>query len=401
MTRVLFAWELGAGLGHINRLTAIAAEFAQRGMEPVFVTTNPAAMAKAAARRLAQAPVVPVFAWAGIASRNPATAPTHTLADILWLLGGDLAEPMKARLDFWRRQIRHWSPRLIVADGAPMALAAAAGRIPTIAVGNAYAIPPLLPDLPPIRPWAEAVDAVSRHHEILLRRTFADIGISSPLFDEFGLSALFHGTRTHIGGLSLFDPYARRAARHIEAPVNLSLGAPPSRRDGLKAPHTAYVYLRNSRPSWNLMPALFRKIGIKAQVYAPDIDTGLKDAFIAAGATMLDAYFDYGAILPKVDLFVHQGSLGGCIAALYYGTPQLALSANLENLIYARAVTAVHAGAGLSSTDSGDPDKLETALVLAIGRADPSRWRVDRPALQRALATDGLSAIVRSAQALL
>ncbi len=401
MTRVLFAWELGAGLGHINRLTAIAAAFAQRGLEPVFVTTNPAAMAKAAARRLAAAPVVPVIAWSPIASRNPGTAPTHTLADILWLLGGDLAEPMKARLDFWRQQIRHWSPDLIVADGAPLALAAAAGRIPSIAVGNAYAIPPLLPALPPIRPWAEAIGEVSRQRENLLRRTFDDIGVSGPLWSEFGVSSLFHGTRTHIGGLSLFDPYARRAARRVEAPVNLSLTAPPARRERSQTPPTAYVYLRKSRPSWSRMPGLFRKYGIKGLVYAPDLDSALKEAFVAAGAEMLDAYFDYGAILPKVDLFVHQGSLGGCIAALYYGTPQLALSANLENLIYGRAVAAVQAGAALSSTDSNDPEKLDKAFALAVGRADTSRWRVDRPGIERALAADGLDAILGSARALL
>ncbi len=403
MKRILFAWELGSGLGHVNRLCTIANALAQAGAEPVFITADHAATAKVAARILPAAPVIPNERWLATRDRNPTATPTHTIADILWLLGGDSPERMAARLAFWRQQIAQWKPSLIVADSAPMALAAAAGRVPTIAVGNAFSIPPLLPALPPIRPWEASVPDLSRQRETLLLRTLEGVGIAGPAWRQFGISSLYHGTRTHIGSLPAFDPYRSRAARKIDAPVNLTLQAPSPRPHAEDSPRLAYVYLVDrERPSWYRLADLFRKYGLKASIYAPRIATALKHDFAAAGNEILDAPIDYGAILPKVHVFVHQGGVGGCIAALHYGTPQLVLSSNLENLINARGVTGLRAGAGLSIKEADDPAVLERALAQAlVERADPSRWHVDLEAVRARLASDSLGAIVRSANALM
>ena len=143
MARILIGWELGANTGHIVKIAGIAAELVARGHEPVL-----AAPAHRAPRRPAmqvwQAPLWPTqLATLSRSARDHAGDDgRHPGGARPWRHGGD------ARADrrVGRASSRRCAPDLVVAEFAPGLMMAAQGRVPLLALGTGFSLPP--PHLP-------------------------------------------------------------------------------------------------------------------------------------------------------------------------------------------------------------------------------------------------------------
>lgn len=130
-------WELGAGNGHTTRLLELAASLSVRGHEPICAPQQIGPFAAHWPTR--QAPVWPRLL--GPLIRRFPQRPA-TMGDVLAYLGLDDPDAMAAMIMAWDRIILDERPDVIVTDYAPMLQLAAKGRVPTLAMGTGFTLPP-------------------------------------------------------------------------------------------------------------------------------------------------------------------------------------------------------------------------------------------------------------------
>src|SRR6185503_10498015 len=157
MARVLCAWELGSGLGHIGRIVPIARELRALGHEVVMVLRDSAYM------HITRADGFDTLAAPLLHEPRNANPQPLSLSDILLNLGYDDVRALRGALQGWHSLLRLVKPAIVMADYAPMALAASGmARIPRITVGSGFALPPPGNPIPALRPGSATDPAVLR-----------------------------------------------------------------------------------------------------------------------------------------------------------------------------------------------------------------------------------------------
>ncbi len=140
-TKVLFAAELGANLGHVMPLSRLAKQLKLEGIQPIFATSNLEAAKIALADTdiiFAQAPVWP--SWHVLGGNQDGHA---SYLDVLAQIG--FADPNKLTsiLGAWKTLIELIQPNVVVLDHSPaLSVLLNALKIPVIAVGNGFTLPP-------------------------------------------------------------------------------------------------------------------------------------------------------------------------------------------------------------------------------------------------------------------
>ncbi len=152
MSRILFAWELGGGYGHLAPFAPIADRLLARGHELTIAAQDlERAHAVFGSRpvRIAQAPFCGK-SYGGLAD------PPLNYAEILMRYGYLDAPLLAGLVRAWRDLLDLAGAEVLVADHAPTALLAALGRgLPRALFGNPFAVPPPLAPTPSMRSWIE------------------------------------------------------------------------------------------------------------------------------------------------------------------------------------------------------------------------------------------------------
>lgn len=139
--KVLLGWELGAGQGHIQRLTAIASHLAAQGWEPIF------ALKSYDLKGIDfpwQSLVPPCLPFSG-------REDSYRFADILATFGFEQVDLLRAHLHDWQTILKTVNPQLVIADHAPGLVLAAHGLLPIVTVGSHFAVPPPVEEFPIFR----------------------------------------------------------------------------------------------------------------------------------------------------------------------------------------------------------------------------------------------------------
>lgn len=204
MKTVLFAWELGEGLGHVSPLLAIAdalvAAGPTRGREirPVFALCEPVFGREAVAPR--GWPVLPAPRMTELDDIRTRGA---SYADLLAIFGFGRKRELSLAVAAWDDLFALVAPDLVVADHSPTACLAARGRLPLVVTGSGYFAPPV--DLPAF-PALIADAPVTQNQAVLLdtvNAVLADRG-AAPLQR---LPQLLEGDGRAVLTLPHFDPY--------------------------------------------------------------------------------------------------------------------------------------------------------------------------------------------------
>ena len=139
MAKILFAWELGGGVGHLVKIRTLALALHRRGHELYFAVKD----LDSALRVLHDVPIAGVFAAPLVARRLPGPPqPTECYPEILLQDGyGDVGR-ISGALRAWQSLIQLIQPQAIICEHAPGAmLAVHALRLPYVLLGTGFTCP--------------------------------------------------------------------------------------------------------------------------------------------------------------------------------------------------------------------------------------------------------------------
>jgi hypothetical protein len=356
---VLFAWELGGGLGHIQRLLAVASELAARGHRVVF-----------ALRRVENADIITRALPGAKLLRAPvhvsgpdarARGVAYNYSDVLHRCGYDAAENIGPVASQWRELLQTVAPAVVVADHSPTVVLAAAGRVPVIHIGSGFATPPVGRSFLALHPPSSS-GAKEREAEVIRSIHEVHERLGTPALKRVGdLLGLAENITCCLPEL---DPYQSARAEPAAGPVQK---LPPPQPLNEAAP--VFGYLNGDDPRTAPILESLAKANVPCGLYVrqcpPEwvqLVAGNAVQLHATPQKMPDAAANASAI-------VHHGGLSTTETALALGRPQFLFPRNLEQRLTALAVEKL--GCGVDLSNHGNPgDAIRRALARGTHRKE-------------------------------
>lgn len=367
MATILFTYEFGAGLGHLNRLLSVAKLL--RDHRCVFVLPDVPLGRDSVLKALgAETEVRQGDVWAAPNDPNARRVPTHTFADVIRLFGFHDVGRLERKVRGWVALLDEIRPDLIVADFAPAVRLAAQGRFPMVVVGNGYTVPPEGRLLPPMRPWEEAVPAQSRAHEGELITAVNTVrgGSSGPPVDY--VSDLFQGDATFVCTLSEFDPYRSCRSTAPLWPFNVPVISPEEEDER----DVVFAYFQAGHPALNNVLAALSLAGRRAEVFVQSADPRMLASRCSRNVGLHTKPANFASVLPRSSLLVHHAGLGTAYSGLIAGVPQVVLPVNLEHAITTAGLGAFGVARAVSVTPPPTPEQLASSFAEVL-RSDGYR----------------------------
>lgn len=212
--QILVCWEIGGGLGHWYRILPLATRLRAHGFQVTVASRDPAGAAALLGPLgipAAAAPGPPPLPGRQPLSLNYAqNLRRNGHGDLPWL---------KASLAGWLELFAAIRPHLVLAEHAPTALLAAqAARLPRVAVGTGFSLPPLASPMPSLHPWlsipGQALAGAERQWLDGVNPALAPHGVKLE-----SAADLFRGARTCLCAFPEFDHYGARAGGAHLGPV--------------------------------------------------------------------------------------------------------------------------------------------------------------------------------------
>lgn len=356
MAKILLTWELGLNSGHVVRLAQLAEALTAAGHDTCFAVQRPDAMRRwrgqAGFAEVRQAPI-----WPGLLRQNdlpPMRGEAHW-GDLLAAQGMHDSGVLEYLICAWDYILTDSSADLVIADFAPASMLAAKGRIPVVAVGTGFTVPPSDGDAFPLLRGEQpmiAQDALRQVVNRALQRT-----------ERAALSKLPQMAAADVACPATFaelDPYRGQRKGRLYPPfVSGEIGQVG---DG----QTVFVYAAMGDPrTVALMRALpmVTKAGVPVTAYLPGLATADARILEGAGVRVLSAHASQSTIAAEAGLLVTTGGLGMASFALAAGLPMALLPLDLEKQLTAQAVADL--GCGVILPKAPDSEALASAIVAA------------------------------------
>ncbi len=358
---VLLAWELGGGLGHARRLLAIALALHRQGWRPIVAARE--VWACAAEYRHADVPLIQAPLHRGLSPAEGARFQARSFADMVAACGYRRVEELYAVVSAWDRLIDMIQPSVIIADYSPLLSLAAHGRVPLVAIGDGFVLPPPhLPQMPLLRP-----DGAPIAEESQLLANAAVVQRGRGLAVPRSLPAVIGGQAHVVCTYPETDIYAGQRQQPASGPIGSS---PP--RVAPPAGGAIFAYLAADEPR---VPELLRMIagmGFPIEAFLRGAPDQMKQALRASGMSVHDEPPPLAEVAERASLVIHHAGIGTIETCLALGRPQLLLPRHLEQSL--NASTAVRLGTALSLSRSSRLSEASAVIAEAAG----SRRLVER-----------------------
>ena len=392
MAHILIGWELGAYSGHIRHMLGLAEAFEAAGHRISLALQRLDALPPALRGRypMWQAPV-----WRRLlgSEMRGADTPIASHADILARLGIGDSGMLSALIAGWDQIIAAAAPDLIVANYAPALQRAAAGRLPVIADGTGFSLPP--PEMAAFPGFGE--DRPPSDERMLLATVNEELASCgrAPLPS---LPGLYGADAALVCCFAEFDPYAQWRRGTLTGP-QVALPIPP-------APATrgeeVFVYWPQLFGSAGALWDALQQSRLRVRVHAPSLSSDETARLAAAGFATERAPVPFARIVERSALIVCHGGLGIVSSALVAGLPVVVVPVDMEKIGQANTVTRLGLG-GWSAPGAivaqrfaadlrrlaGDPDLAGRSRAAAESfrrRLDPSPAAMGLQAVERLLA---------------
>ena len=356
---MLFAWELGGGLGHLARIAPWISHFSSRGIEPLLAVRDLHALAQASrygAAQVLQAPIIP---------HGPFKAGFNAISYTEILLEAGFGNP--ATLDFlvraWQSLFRLGRVDALVADFSPAAmLAARLARIPILHLGDGFTIPP---DDDEFRAFNSARAGADTRMRAASDRVLAcanvvlNAGGAEPLQAVSDLGAATETVLVTYPELDHYPGCSRRTGffGHIEVPAGDDVGWRPVPGPRILA------YLKPTAPEFEATVAVLRRLPAQTRIYASGM-VRADDSASGVGLAWHAAPIALAAAARDADIVISNAGHGATCATLLAGKPLCMLPTVQEQLLTARNVEAI--GAGETLMQVREPKIIRRAIVRAI-----------------------------------
>lgn len=355
---VFYAWEFGAGLGHIGAFLPLARALREAGH-----TVHMALNSPAVAPRLLAAEG---FTWlqAPTLAEQARSGPPLNYADILLRFGYADATALLGLTMAWRELLRLTDAKLVLADHAPTALLAARSLgIPVMLVSSGFCVPPKQNPLPNMRPWQpllpgqlEQIDALALTN---INRVLEHFG-QAPLEN---VASLFDVAEDTLLGFPELDHYANRGpARYWGNLPDAGVGAPAPWPD--LPGQRIFAYLRPECRHHEAALACLHRLGLPTVVFFPGLPPQVAERYQAPHLVFTTQPVDLARTGVEADAAITYASLSTSTRFLLAGKPLLLLPWHLEQFLMARRVEGMGAGLLIDPERPADdlPHKFERIL---------------------------------------
>lgn len=323
MARILLGWEIGAGNGHTSRLLELAAILATRGHEPLIAAQQIGPFA--AHWPTWQAPVWPRLLEA-LSRRDPRRP--ATMGDCLAFLGLDDSGAIAAMIMAWDRLLFDTRPDAVIAEYAPILQVAAKDRIPMLAFGTGFTLPP--DDMPHFPSFFGDPSVVS---EPSLLSTFNNSLRQANRAPLSTLPKIFEADRSLVATFEELDPYRQCRQRPVMAPAVCG-SVPPSTGKG----EEIFIYFNgNLNPPISFWQGLVNS-RLPIRVYDPHLNDSDATKLQRAGIRVSRKPVAFEEIVARSRLLLSHGGLGFVSSGLIAGLPQIIFPFDGEKLLTAKAV---------------------------------------------------------------
>lgn len=336
--RILFAWELGANLGHLARDLPVAERLRELGYDVAFAVRDLRIAQQVLASRGFKFFQAPRLSTNGSRERPPVN-----YSDILLASGYNNDLSLAGSVSGWTALFDATRPSAVVINHAPTAiLAARTLAIPTVVTCIGFELPPRVDPLPSIRPWdtdsitelREADAAALKNINTILQR------YSKPPLQH--VADMFSELQTVLTTFPELDHYGSRGNARYVGPLT----ALPTTTDAewpLGDSKRIFAYLRPSVPGFEHLLAALHKCGASVLCVAPGISEKDAQRFASPRVKVLTRPVALDKALLHADLAVIYGS-GTMSDALLAGVPLLMVPQVVEQLLVARRIEELGAG---------------------------------------------------------
>jgi hypothetical protein len=382
LANILMGWEMGAGHGHVVPLLALARRLREHGHRPIIAlrdVVTAAAHLRKDGFTATQAPV-----WRPPAEPALRLGQAASFADVLVSTGFGTPDKIHAVLSAWDGLIDLAEPKLVVAEYSVGLGLAARGRVPVVAMGTGFSMPPPhLEAFPVLRP---KVKPLIRQGDLLSHINAVQRERGAPPLSR--LPALFDAEGQFVYVLPLMDPYADCRIQPADGPLEpLPDPVPPAKE------HHVFVYMGMEHTDHGALLEGLGRAGLPATVYLRGASPEYLRKLERPGLHMLDAPMPFSDILPKCTLVVHYGALGTAAACLGMGRPQVVLPRYLERSLLAEAL-AKHGTGIIVPKDSSASDMASLLRGAADNREMAEKAQAIAADIKQAPHNDVLSRIV-------
>jgi hypothetical protein len=370
VSRILYAWEIGAGYGHVGAFLPLALELRKRGHDVVFAGRDlqlATTFLGPHGFRVLQAPV-----WLHDSSGLP---PAVSYAELLFRFGFLDEHALMGMVRGWLTLFKLIGPDLVLVDHGPTALLAArSGPSPRALFGTGFYSPPRLQPLPSFRPWLNVPT------ERLLESERRVLEVINRVVDHLGgeplsvLADLFRADEDFLCTFPELDHYPSRGPAHYWGPTFARHeGAPPEWPSGPGARILAYVL-----PTYRGFEPVLQSLAdlpYRVLLHAPGMDAGAPRPRSRHGnVAFCPGLVQIVQAIRECDLIICHAGHGTVALSLLAGRPLVLLPIYIEQLLTSRNV--VKYGAGIMvNPDSRDPRyrRLLQEAIQEVGHAERAR----------------------------
>ncbi len=333
--RVLLGWDIGDGISHVRRLAQAAAALRRAGWYTVLALRDLHRLpdeAAAAADLVIPAPGPRLLVSS--AARLTATG----YGDIAGVCGFADPDVLLSLTRAWDGLIELARPDVVIADFSPVLALACHGRLPVLALGDGFVVPPVEADrLPLLRP-----DVTPFTTEERLLDCAAGVQRARRAPPVESLPRMIGGRDQVLCVLPELDVYGPQRARPADGPFEtLPSPVPRPERPGV------FAYLAGDHPQSEAVLKALAASRLPTACYVRDLPPAWAETARAAGLTLHDSPPALGDALAPATIVVHHGGIGTTQAALALGRPQLLVPRHLEHAANARRVAALGVGLAL------------------------------------------------------
>lgn len=372
MSRIVYAWELGANYGHVSAFLPLAKALRNAGHEVTFVIkelTHAETLLGPAGFEYLQAPL-----W--LLQLEKLTHPVN-YAEILFKVGY-LSQPgVTGLVKAWRKQLDLLQPDLLIVDHGPTPLLASRGApFKRMTFGSGFFVPPQMMPMPTIRPEAGVTQAKLIETEDLALSVINSVAHELQLPPLDALCDLFDVDANLLCTFQELEHYPQRAtAEYVGAALNLNEGRHFSWPNGTGP--KVFVYLQAGFARREQIIAALSTLPVRSVIHSPMLDPALIQKYSRPHLLFSDAPLHMGQASIDADIAICNAGLGTVSAMLLAGTPVLLLPTHQEQFMLASAV--IRLGAGIMAANPGPQPEFQKWIMDLITQ---QRYHVAAAAFQ-------------------